>query len=134
LAAALLARRGSEALLAVYRYDLPAAQAFSGNSDLLIAPAWRLPRELRDWIEAGAWLRERPVAIPVETIAGGASESLEWVPLTDCVRSRAALVDGHLRVPVLRTATRWRGSATRDEPRLRFPCGHAPSPGWRSPA
>jgi hypothetical protein len=49
----LLARRGSEALLAVYRYDLPAAQAFSGNSDLLIAPAWRLPRELRDWIEAG---------------------------------------------------------------------------------
>src|SRR5258708_27323923 len=121
------ARCASEALLAVHRDDLPAAQAFSGNSDLLIAPAWRLPRELRDWIEVGAWLRERlrvqhgltggeifdlggpyrpspglspelvhPVAIPIKEIAGGASGSLAWVPLTDCVRSRTALGDGHL--------------------------------------
>jgi SAM-dependent methyltransferase len=43
--------------------DLPAAQAFSGNSRHWIAPAWRLPAsvenlgEARNWLE-GAWERE----------------------------------------------------------------------------
>jgi hypothetical protein len=26
--------------------DLPAAQCFHGNSEILVAPAWRLPREV----------------------------------------------------------------------------------------
>jgi len=33
-------------LLGIDDDDLPAAQGFVGNSELLVAPAWRLPREV----------------------------------------------------------------------------------------
>ena len=39
--------------------DLPAAQAFEGHSDLLVVPAWRLPRELEGMSRALSWVRER---------------------------------------------------------------------------
>ncbi|MBX3167110.1 MAG: methyltransferase domain-containing protein [Candidatus Eremiobacteraeota bacterium] len=39
--------------------DLPAAQAFSGNSRHWIAPAWRLPSEVTSLEQARSWL-ERP--------------------------------------------------------------------------
>jgi hypothetical protein len=58
IATALLARRGGEMLIGVDDDDLPAAQSFNGNSELLVAPAWRLPkamtrrRDARRWIEA----------------------------------------------------------------------------------
>jgi SAM-dependent methyltransferase len=47
VAAALIARAaGGALLLGLDRDDLPAAQAFSGNSDLLVTPAWRLPHDV----------------------------------------------------------------------------------------
>ncbi|MBM4360892.1 MAG: SAM-dependent methyltransferase [Deltaproteobacteria bacterium] len=47
LAVALLARTDDgRVLLGIDDDDLPAAQGFVGNSELLVAPAWRLPREV----------------------------------------------------------------------------------------
>lgn len=57
---ALLARAPSgEIVLGVDDDDLPAAQSFSGNSDILVAPAWRLPRSVRALAAAEAFVRER---------------------------------------------------------------------------
>ncbi|WP_437724423.1 methyltransferase domain-containing protein [Sorangium sp. So ce861] len=57
---ALLARAPSgEVVLGVDDHDLPAAQSFSGNSELLVAPAWRLPRSARTLAEAEAFVRAR---------------------------------------------------------------------------
>ncbi|WP_437813059.1 methyltransferase domain-containing protein [Sorangium sp. So ce1078] len=57
---ALLARSPSgEVLLGVDDHDLPAAQSFSGNSELLVAPAWRLPRGARTLADAEAFVRAR---------------------------------------------------------------------------
>jgi hypothetical protein len=39
--------------------DLPAAQCFHGNSEILVAPAWRLPREVASLTPARAWIRAR---------------------------------------------------------------------------
>jgi hypothetical protein len=39
--------------------DLPAAQCFHGNSEILVAPAWRLPREVASLTPAREWVRER---------------------------------------------------------------------------
>ena len=38
--------------------DLPAVQAFSGNSSIATAPAWRLPRTIKHWTELPAFLVE----------------------------------------------------------------------------
>lgn len=47
VALAVLCRAGGEVYLATDDDDLPAAQCFTGNSHILVAPAWRLPRDLR---------------------------------------------------------------------------------------
>jgi hypothetical protein len=39
--------------------DLPAAQCFRGQSQLLVAPAWRLPHDRTALYLAHAWIRER---------------------------------------------------------------------------
>ncbi|MGK4009081.1 methyltransferase domain-containing protein [Sorangium sp. So ce1036] len=58
--AALLARAPSgEVVLGVDDDDLPAAQSFSGNSGILVAPAWRLPRDVRSLAAAEAFVRAR---------------------------------------------------------------------------
>jgi hypothetical protein len=59
VAVALLTRQGAEVLMAVDEDDLPAAQAFSGNSNLLVTPAWRLPRDVQTPSEARAWIVAR---------------------------------------------------------------------------
>jgi hypothetical protein len=56
---ALLARHGDEVLIALDDDDLPAAQSFNGNSNLLVAPAWRLPCEVTSRRAAFAWTSER---------------------------------------------------------------------------
>lgn len=56
VAVAPLCRQDGEVLFGIDDDDLPAAQCFVGNSELLVAPAWRLPHEItgirdsRDWI------------------------------------------------------------------------------------
>ncbi len=112
--------------------DLPAAQCFAGNSELLVAPAWRLPHEVRGMRAARAWVAERlaaeyglrigrfwslggryhpsPGATPevvfplaCEVLAAEEGRSrLRWVSL----RALAAtpVRDGHLRVVAQRAA------------------------------
>jgi hypothetical protein len=59
LVAAPLRLHGGEPWIGVDDDDLPAAQCFEGRSDLLVAPAWRLPRDVRTATPARALMRER---------------------------------------------------------------------------
>jgi SAM-dependent methyltransferase len=59
VAVALLARAGDQLLMGIDDDDLPAAQGFSGNSNLLVTPAWRLPRQVAGTGAARAWIGER---------------------------------------------------------------------------
>ena len=59
IATALLARRNGQILIGVDDDDLPAAQSFNGNSSLLVAPAWRLPRAIVDRRDGRRWIEER---------------------------------------------------------------------------
>lgn len=134
VAVAPLARAGDDVVMGVDEDDLPAAQAFSGNSDLLVAPAWRLPHEVRSVSNARDWIASRlageygvsvgsvgelggpyrPSAgltpetvfpLAVEVLSvGSGSRALTWIPLRTLVSQRAAIPDGHLRVLSLRAA------------------------------
>src|SRR5581483_10557767 len=55
----MLASRGGELLIGVDDFDLPAAQCFNGNSELLVIPAWRLPHEIASLTAARAWVAGR---------------------------------------------------------------------------
>lgn len=54
--------------------DLPAAQAFSGNSCLWVAPAWRLPHEVTRQNQMRQWIGERLLSQMAVT-------AVEWAPL-----------------------------------------------------
>ena len=134
IAVAVLARAGAQILLGVDEDDLPAAQAFHGNSNLLVAPAWRLPHgntttsaarafalaRLREtygltcdeiWDLGGAY-RPSPGLTPelVQPVVARvssvapATRALAFVPLSELLAHRAALHDGHLRIAVSRLA------------------------------
>lgn len=134
VAVAALRRRGDDILLGVDDDDLPAAQCISGASDLLVAPAWRLPREVDGievcrafvrarlaaeygatvggvWELGGAWhpsagvTPEVVMPLAVEIVADSpAPRQLRWVSLRDAVTRRHRLQDGHLRIVALRAA------------------------------
>lgn len=134
MACAVLARVDGEVLLGLDDDDLPAAQGFSGHSDLLVAPAWRLPREVQTVTPARRWVAARlaedhglqvgrvwelggryhpsagvsPEAVypvAVEVLGvSGAGRGLHFVPLREVVERLDVLQDGHLRVLALRAA------------------------------
>ncbi len=134
IATAPLLRHAGAVHIGVADDDLPAAQAFSGNSNLLVAPAWRLPRHIATWRAARAFLAERLLAehgivagrtwslggryhpspgVTPEAVFPLAVEvralllhkaPLHWPTLADVVASRAHLRDGHLRTVALRAA------------------------------
>jgi SAM-dependent methyltransferase len=134
IVAALLRHHGGEYWIGVDDDDLPAAQCFQGHSQLLVAPAWRLPRHLRSPTPARAWIREQleaeygakcgrawelggryhpsagatpEVVYPVAFEVTGetsALRSLQWISLRDVVEHRADIRDGHLHIVVLRAA------------------------------
>ena len=121
-------------LLALDEDHLPAAQSFAGVSDLLVTPAWRLPREVSTPSRAQAFVRERlldeyglqagacwelggpyrpsPGLTPevVHPLACQAlalrpgRRGLRWVPLQGVIDHRGQLPDGHLRVLALRAS------------------------------
>lgn len=131
--AVLLARAGT-IWLGIDDDDLPAAQCFRGTSEILVAPAWRLPRDVTGIAAARAFGMERlraehgviagecfelggrylpsaglsPEAVhplAIEVIgATDAPRPLCWVRLADAARSASSIADGHLRVVVLRAA------------------------------
>jgi SAM-dependent methyltransferase len=134
VALAPLRRHDGEVFLGLDDDDLPAAQNFRGNSNLLVAPAWRLPREVTSMTPALDWIRERlrveygatageifelggryhpsPGVTPEEVHPFAAviveerpaARALSWVRLAEAVAHRHALVDGHLRIVALRVA------------------------------
>jgi SAM-dependent methyltransferase len=134
VAVALLAKVGAEVLLGVDEDDLPAAQGFSGNSNLPVTPAWRLPRDIQDVAGVRAWVAKRiadeygvdtgdtwelggpyrpspgltpETVFPLAVEVVGVHEGkhpLAWVPLQALVERRADLHDGYLRVMVLRAS------------------------------
>jgi hypothetical protein len=114
--------------------DLPAAQCFHGNSEILVAPAWRLPADVATITLAREWIRTRlerehgltcgevwdlggryhpSPGITPEVVYPMAVEvlreapvvrALEWVPLQDAAHNLDRLRDGHLRIAALRAA------------------------------
>src|SRR5213078_3031827 len=134
VAVALLARVGDEVLMGVDEDDLPAAQGFRGNSNLVVTPAWRLPADVTTISRARAWIAHRlateygleigetwelggsyrpspgltpETVFPLAVEVTGRRDGerpLDWVPLSSLVAHRAELPDGHLRVMMLRAA------------------------------
>jgi len=128
IACAPLRRAGNTLYLGIDDDDLPAAQCFSGNSQLLVAPAWRLPSSLTDAPRALSWIADRlsaeyglrvdrayelggryhpsagvtaEVVHPYAVVIAGerpAPRALRWIRLEDVPRSADGLRDGHLRI------------------------------------
>ena len=134
VAVACLRRHDGAVWLGIDDDDLPASQCFDGHSELLVTPAWRLPRAVTGLRAAEAFVRARlareygvdcgplvelggryhpsPAVTPevVHPYAtdvraeGAGARALRWVRLDAAVRHRAQLLDGHLRVVALRAA------------------------------
>lgn len=134
VAVALLRRAGDEVLIALDDDDLPAAQSFNGNSELLVAPAWRLPFAITTPRAMHSWVLERidgdyglrgtavwelggryhptpgltPEAVYPLAIAveqrGEQPANLHWVSLRELVATEEIMLDGHLRVVAFRAA------------------------------
>jgi SAM-dependent methyltransferase len=128
IATAPLRRAGDTVFLGVDDDDLPAAQCFSGNSQLLVAPAWRLPETAHDLPRALAWIQQRLEAeygamvgrafelggryhpsagITAEVVhpyaftvldERPAPRALRWVPLSEVPVASPQIRDGHLRI------------------------------------
>lgn len=133
-ACAVLALHEGTVLLGLDEDDLPAGQAFEGHSDLLVAPAWRLPLGTRSLSEAKEWVSERlheehgleiggswelggryhpspgvsPEAVyplAVEVLdVKSGLRPLHFVPLAEVIAGLDHLRDGHLRVVARRAA------------------------------
>jgi len=131
--AALLKHQG-RVFMGVAQEDLPAAQAFRGNSNLLVIPAWRMPQNIDSLSPARTWVQERmekeygvytgdawelggryhptpgltpEVVFPMAFEVRNVSEApnrLLWVPLDALLAQVEKLLDGHLRITCLRAA------------------------------
>jgi SAM-dependent methyltransferase len=134
VAVALLRRHGDEVYIGLDDDDLPAAQGILGNSNLLVAPAWRLPATIDTMHAAQAWLGEHllteyalqvgevwPLGGRYHPSAGatpevvhplavdvigerGGGRPLLWAPLRPLLREPWLLLDGHLRILAWRSA------------------------------
>jgi SAM-dependent methyltransferase len=134
VAVAAIRRSGDRIFMAVDDDDLPAAQCFAGNSNVLVAPAWRLPRSVAslgamrafvgerfaaehalavsDTMELGGRYLPSPGVTPevvypllaLVSPTGAPARALAWVPLEDLVAGQASIPHGHLRILALRAA------------------------------
>lgn len=134
IAVALLSRQDGEVCIGLDDDDLPAAQSFTGNSNIIVTPAWRLPvaartrRAARDWVDqrlrheygvrAANWFElggryhpspgvtpERVYPFAIEAVSERTGErKLTWVPLAEVIACAAQLRDGHLRIVAFRAA------------------------------
>ncbi len=134
LSTAILSFAGNRILLGIDDSDLPAAQAFNGNSNLPVTPAWRAPHSVQSLTPAREWLRGRLLAeygletgdmwelggpylpspgltpevvycIAVEVRAQRRGlRELVWLDLADFAANFTELRDGHLRIAGLRAA------------------------------
>ncbi len=134
ISVAILGRDGDEIMIGVDDADLPAAQSFTGNSELLVAPAWRIPKEICSLEPAMAWVTsqlelECGIVTASMSVLGGryhpslgatpevvhaiaieigeirsAERPLLWLNLKELITSRKRIRDGHLRIVALRAA------------------------------
>jgi hypothetical protein len=134
IAVAVLRRAGDTVYLGIDDDDRPAAQHIGGHSDLLVAPAWRIPREHatitpalafvhaqlheRHGVRAGATWElgghyhpsagvSPEVVHPIAVDAEAIEPSrapLLWVPLAELIAHDDLLLDAHLRIVALRAA------------------------------
>lgn len=134
VACAVLATHGETTYLGVDDDDLPAAQCFTGNSEIVVAPAWRLPSDVTTMTLAREWTRQRlkaeygvecgriwhlggsyfpSAAMSPEVVhplaievagLGDGEKRLQWVRINEVGESRDRLLDGHLRIVALRAA------------------------------
>ncbi len=134
IAVALLTRSRGEVLIGIDDDDLPAAQSFTGNSNIAVAPAWRLPRELttrrdakqwiamrlqreygllpRTWFELGGKYHPSPGVTPERVFPyaidvkneGTGERQIAFLPLAEVIRDDELLRDGHLRIVAFRAA------------------------------
>jgi ubiquinone/menaquinone biosynthesis C-methylase UbiE len=132
VAVALLRSYGGQYYIGLDDDDLPAAQCFTGNSQLFVTPAWRMPRTIRSMTPARRWVRERlgedygltlgqawelggyfypsPGVTPeivyplaIEVLEERDSEqSLIWVNVRDAIEHRETLNAGHLTTLLFR--------------------------------
>lgn len=134
IAAALLRRADGRTWFGLVDDDRPAAQCMTGRSDLWVAPAWRVPRDVRGQRAARAWMLQRlreahglelgevfelggryhpssgttpEVVFPfaIQVVAEhAASSELTWVELSSLLGADDLLRDGHTRVLAWRAA------------------------------
>lgn len=134
MAVALLRRFEDKYFIGLDDDDLPAAQCFTGNSQILVTPAWRLPRSLRSMTPARRWIRKRledeyglslgqawelggyfhpSPGVTSEIVFPLAMEVLDesdtgrnlvWVDIKDAIENRSQINDGHLTTVLLRSA------------------------------
>jgi len=134
VAVAPLWKTQDEVFVGVADDDFPAAQCFSGHSNLLVAPAWRAPREVESLSQLKEFVKRRlllqhalnteelftlggpyfpspgvtpEVVYPLAcdvTLGQDPPEPLVWVPLSLLTEQFHALRDGHLKVVVSRVA------------------------------
>lgn len=134
IAVAVLRRVGDTVLVGIDDDDRPAVQQMSGHSDLLVAPAWRMPPDVESLTPALRFVAERlrtthgvvvgktwelgghyhpsagvspEVVHPVAVDVAQVHDAptpLLWVPLAELVREGDRLADGHLRIVALRAA------------------------------
>jgi SAM-dependent methyltransferase len=134
VAVAVLRRDADAIYLGVEDDDLPASQCFDGHSELLVAPAWRVPEDVIGMRAARQFLRERlasehgltvgriwelggryhpSAGITPEVVyplavqvdaVASPDRALLWLRLDELIGRRDLLLDGHLRIVALRAA------------------------------
>jgi len=134
ISTAIVVRDAAGYWLGVDDFDLAVAQAFTGNSNIPVVPAWRLPKAIKRRSQAMAWITDRvdqdygvetraywelggryhpslgitpEVIYPYLVLAGSrraAPRELAWVRLEDLLEHRDLLMDCHLRVVAFRLA------------------------------
>ena len=130
---ALLAQYKGEIYMALEDRDLPAVQCFLGRSDLLTAPAWRVPNDIASITPCLQWLKphlkkehnveckeivplggcyypspgltpEPVFPVAAEVRDAAQMEHLHWVKLAELAVRPMEIRDGHLRVLACRAA------------------------------
>lgn len=131
---AVLRKYAGRVFIGIHDDNLPAIQCFEGASNLLVTPAWRLPKEVqgiqasRNWTcanllkeygikteglwELGGHYHPSPGVTPevVIPLAVEVKEELQgdcqlhWVALEDVIAHSEHILDGHLRTAAMRAA------------------------------
>ncbi|MBN2802118.1 MAG: hypothetical protein JXR91_03390 [Deltaproteobacteria bacterium] len=132
ISTALIRKWSGDYYLGLFDEDLPAAQSFTGNSNLWVTPAWRLPVETDTMFKALPWIKnrllmnhglktgkcwelggnyypssgstpEKVTPLCFEVLKENSSNTpVTWIRLMDLLNSITEFQDGHLRIVTFR--------------------------------